>query len=48
MMEKARLEALADGVFAIAATLLTVQVSVDAKGGALGKALIHAWLQYAT
>jgi uncharacterized membrane protein len=42
-----RLEAFADGVFAIAATLLIIDVSVDARGAALGAALAHAWPQYA-
>jgi uncharacterized membrane protein len=42
-----RLEAFADGVFAIAATLLIIDVSVDARGGELGAALQHSWPQYA-
>jgi len=46
-METARLETFADGVFAIAATLLIIDVSVDAEGGALGAALEHSWPQYA-
>jgi TMEM175 potassium channel family protein len=45
-VETSRLEIFADGVFGIAATLLIVRVSVDAPGGALGKALLHAWPQY--
>ena len=45
-MRTARLETFADGVFAIAATLLIIDVSVDAHGGALGGALAHAWPQY--
>jgi uncharacterized membrane protein len=43
----ARLETFADGVFAIAATLLIIDVTADAHGGALGTALTHAWPQYA-
>jgi uncharacterized membrane protein len=46
-VSKHRLEALSDGVFAIAATLLIIRVSVDANGGALGAALTHAWPQFA-
>jgi uncharacterized membrane protein len=46
-METSRLEIFADGVFAIAATLLVLRVSVEARGGALGSALLHAWPQYA-
>src|SRR5207237_363739 len=42
-----RLEAFADGVFAIAATLLIIDVTADAHGGALGAELRHAWPQYA-
>ena len=39
----ARLETFADGVFAIAATLLIIDVSVQAPGDELGRALLHAW-----
>ena len=46
-MEKSRLEFFADGVLAIAATLLIVGVSVEAPGAELGAALRHAWPQYA-
>jgi uncharacterized membrane protein len=42
----ARLETFADGVFAIAATLLIIDVTADAHGDALGAALTHAWPQY--
>jgi uncharacterized membrane protein len=42
----ARLETFADGVFAIAATLLIIDVTADGEGGALGHALRHAWPQY--
>jgi uncharacterized membrane protein len=42
----ARLETFADGVFAIAATLLIIDVSADARGASLGTALTHAWPQY--
>jgi TMEM175 potassium channel family protein len=46
-VETDRLETFADGVFAIAATLLIIDVSADAPGGELGGALAHAWPQYA-
>ena len=46
-METSRLETFADGVFAIAATLLIIDVSVDAPGAELGAALKHSWPQYA-
>lgn len=46
-METSRLEFFADGVLAIAATLLIVGVSVEAPGAELGPALKHAWPQYA-
>jgi TMEM175 potassium channel family protein len=42
-----RLEYFADGVLAIAATLLIIGVSVEAPGAELGPALKHAWPQYA-
>ena len=45
-METARLETFADGVFAIAATLLIIDVSVRAPGPGLGQAVLHAWPQY--
>ncbi len=35
------------GVFAIAATLLIIDVTVDAPGAELGAALKHSWPQYA-
>lgn len=37
----------ADAIFAIAATLLILDVSVHAPGGSLGAAIKHAWPQYA-
>jgi len=46
-VETSRLETFADGVFAIAATLLIIDVSVTAPGAELGAALKHAWPQYA-
>jgi TMEM175 potassium channel family protein len=45
-VETSRLEAFSDGVFAIAATLLVVGVSVNASGSDLGTALKHSWPQY--
>jgi uncharacterized membrane protein len=45
-VQTARLETFADGVFAIAATLLIIDVSAGAPGAALGDALLHAWPQY--
>jgi uncharacterized membrane protein len=42
-----RLETFSDGVLAIAATLLVISVTVDARGGALGHALGHSWPKYA-
>jgi uncharacterized membrane protein len=42
-----RLDAFADGVFAIAATLLILDVTVKAPGGELGHAVLHAWPAYA-
>jgi len=46
-METSRLEAFADGVFAIAATLLIIDVTANAPGAELGAALLHAWPEYA-
>ncbi len=47
-METGRLEAFADGVFAIAATLLILDVSADRPGSALGHTVLHAWPEYVT
>lgn len=46
-MPATRLESFSDGVFAIAATLLILDVTADARGRALGGSLLHAWPQYA-
>jgi uncharacterized membrane protein len=46
-VETSRLEIFADAIFAIAATLLILDVSVHAPGGSLGAAVRHAWPQYA-
>ena len=41
------MEAFSDGIFSIAATLLILDVTADASGGALGGTLRHSWPQYA-
>jgi uncharacterized membrane protein len=46
-LSPARLETFADGVFAIAATLLIIDVTVDAPGGELAAAIWYAWPKYA-
>jgi uncharacterized membrane protein len=46
-MQTTRLEIFADAVFAIAATLLILDVTADAPGDELGTALVHAWPEYA-
>ena len=46
-VETSRLETFADGVFAIAATLLIIDVSVNAFGAELVAELMHSWPQYA-
>ena len=41
-----RLETFADGVFAIAATLLVLNIELPAGGGSLGQGLAHLWPAY--
>jgi uncharacterized membrane protein len=47
-VSKSRLEAFSDGVFAIAATLLVLDLRVRASPGHLAQALGHEWPHYAT
>jgi uncharacterized membrane protein len=44
---KERLETFADGVFAIAATLLILNVELPKSSGSLGHELVHLWPAYA-
>jgi uncharacterized membrane protein len=46
-MSTSRLETFSDGVFAIAATLLILEVHIDKSRGSLASALLHAWPSYA-
>ncbi len=45
-MSTARLETFADGVFAIAATLLILNVGLDGRGS-VAHQLVHSWVSYA-
>ena len=45
-METTRLEAFSDGVFAIAITLLIIEVRLPAGGGPLARRLAEAWPDY--
>jgi TMEM175 potassium channel family protein len=47
-MNKSRVEAFSDGVFAIAATLLVLDLHVRAGPGGLARALAREWPHYAT
>lgn len=47
-MSKSRLEAFSDGVFAIAATLLVLDLHVRGSSGHLARALAEEWPHYAT
>jgi uncharacterized membrane protein len=46
-VETTRLETFSDGVFAIAATLLIIDIGVPAGGGSLAHELLHLWPAYA-
>ena len=45
-MDITRLEAFSDGVFAIAITLLVLEIKVPPPGTAIGTELLHLWPSY--